>query len=133
MDPYAPDAIAARSLELHQLIARKLRADPALLDLVRANLEQREAPAHFAAYRQAWREAVEGGLAATLAVALDPSERGATMRSRTPLGCVLSEEERARFCEDWWARRPPLADRPAFLDRIDEDAPIPPHFTLARD
>lgn len=133
MDPYEPDAIAERGLELHRLIARKLQANPALLGLVRANLASRDAPAHSSAYRQAWREAVDAGLAATLAAALDPSERGATMRSCTPLGCVLTDEERARFFEDWWTRRKPMADTPAFLDRIDENAPLPPHFTLPRD
>lgn len=86
----------ARALALHQAAVGKLRADPALLDRARQTLERRlktESP-NSKPYRDMWRQAMDQGLEAVVAHALDESEHGATMRRRSPLEVLLDEEQR---------------------------------------
>lgn len=86
----------ARSLALHQAAVGKLRAHPELLDRARQTLErwrETESP-NSKPYRAMWRQAMDQGLEAVVALALDESEHGATMCRCSPLAVLLDEEER---------------------------------------
>ena len=92
-----------RSLALHELVADKIRADPALLERARENL-RRWRPTMSAGslpYLDEWERLVGAGLEACLAVATEDSERATALRQSTPFGGVLTNVERNRFFRDW--------------------------------
>ena len=98
-----PQLIDQRSLELHQLIAAKLREHSERLEGVRQTLARWKiivAP-NSQPYIAEWQRLVDAGLEATLAVALEDSEHAATLRSYSPFGSVLSPKERFAFYEQW--------------------------------
>jgi len=91
---------------MHRLIAERLRRDPALLARVRATL-LRWSPQVSERTRPAlaqWLAAVERGLDATLALATEDSERGATLRQSSPFVGILTPRERFQFLREWKAR-----------------------------
>ena len=100
-----PQLLDRRSLELHQLIARRLREHPERLERVRETLarwktivDPRSQP-----YVAEWQRLVDAGMDAALSVAVEDSERAAALRQCTPLGGVLSPRERWAFFKQWSA------------------------------
>jgi hypothetical protein len=96
--------IDARSLELHRLIADKIRADPALFERARATLmrfrrmvDERSQP-----YLVAWERIFAQGMEATLALATEDSEWAAAMRQSAPFAGILTNQERWAFFQNWW-------------------------------
>jgi len=87
--------IDRRSIALHRAIAEKLRADPALLDIARQNLDRwslqqgRSQP-----YWDAWRELLNLPLEDLLTRMVEDSERMTAMRQATPFAGILSPAER---------------------------------------
>lgn len=92
-----------RSLELHQLIAARLREHPERLDRVRQTLARwriivgpRSQP-----YVVEWQRLVDAGLEAALAKAVEDSEHATALRQCSPFGSVLTPKERFAFFKQW--------------------------------
>ncbi len=94
--------IDQRSLALHRAIADKLRADPALIEVARENLDRwsRE-NSRSQPYWDAWRELLSRPLEDLLGSMVEESERMTALRQATPFAGILSPAERwtiyARF------------------------------------
>lgn len=93
--------IEARSLAMHCLIARKIAADPALLDVARRNLE-----AWLARYGDSppraleeWRELMGRPWVEIAALITDPGESATRLRQSSPFAGVLTAAERKRVYE----------------------------------
>jgi len=94
-----------RSLELHQLIAQRLRERPERLERVRQTLARWKtivAP-NAQPYVAEWQRLVNADMDTLLAVVVEDSERAAALRQSTPLGVVLTPQERAAFFKQWSA------------------------------
>src|ERR1017187_3643387 len=93
--PRGHQRIDQRSLALHRAIAAKLRANPALLEIARENLdkwtlmESRSQP-----YWDAWREILSRPLPEILDLLGQESERMTALRQATPFAGVLEPAER---------------------------------------
>jgi hypothetical protein len=102
-----PQKLDQRSLELHRLIARKLRDHPELFPLVEQTLlrwkgmvSPRTLP-----YVERWSEIVSQGLDATLEMATADSEEARALRQSAPFAGILSHKERFEFFRNWrWDR-----------------------------
>jgi hypothetical protein len=91
-----------RSLELHRAIAGKLRADPALIQAARDNLDRWSlANGRSQPNWDAWREILNRPLEEVLSLLVEESERMAALRQGTPFEGILTPVERwaiyARF------------------------------------
>lgn len=95
--------IDLRSLDLHRLIAAKIRADPGLFEKARATLarHRRIVGANCQPYLLEWERVFSEGMEATLALATEDSERGAAMRQSAPFAGILSNKERWTFLRNW--------------------------------
>jgi hypothetical protein len=91
----------AKSLALHVLAARRITADPRLLERARATLERwlerygERPPAALAE----WRDLLEQPWPVVAARATELSEDGARLRQSSPLATLLSEAVRRRVHE----------------------------------
>lgn len=88
----------ARSLALHVLAARRIAADPRLLERARATLArwlERYANRPPAALRE-WQELLQRPWPEVAARATELSEDAARLRQSSPLATLLSETERRR-------------------------------------
>ena len=98
--------IDARSLELHRLIAAKVRRDPALLDRVRLTLQRSRDPGNPSRaepYLSEWERLMAEGLEQVLAAAVEESERAEALRQCSPFAGILSPTERFAFLKAWAA------------------------------
>lgn len=96
--------IDARSLELHRVVAAKVRRDPALLDRVRRTLERWRDPgdrSRSEPYLAEWDRLLALGLEPVLAAAVEESERAAALRQCSPFAGVLTAAERFAFLKAW--------------------------------
>lgn len=84
-----------RSLELHRLVAERLRRDPALLEPARSRvrlwLRDATVSRHWA---EAWAALLARPLPDILAVLVDPGQRARDLRQSSPFAGVLSPRER---------------------------------------
>jgi len=95
----------ARSLALHCLIARKIAADPRLLDVARRNLAAWAArygdrPPRALAE---WRTVLARPWPEIAALITDPGERAARLRQSSPFAGVLTDAERQSVYEAFGA------------------------------
>ena len=91
--------IDQRSLALHQLVAAKVRRDPALLDKAKQILQHWRpsvSPRTYV-YLDEWQRLIDQGPDACLAVAVEDSEHAAALRQASPLSCLLKPRERFQF------------------------------------
>jgi len=97
--------IEARSLAMHCLIARKIAADPALLDLARRNLATWRARYGASPPRalEEWREILGRPWPEIAALMTDPGETAARLRQSSPFAGVLTQRERRRVYEAFGA------------------------------
>ena len=87
--------IDLRSLALHRAIAEKLRANPALLDIARENLDRwSRASGRSQPYWDAWREILNRSLEEVLELLVEDSETMTDLRQATPFAGVLEPAER---------------------------------------
>ena len=87
--------IDRRSLALHRVIANKLQAHPALLEIARENLARWSAStSRSQPYWDAWREILDRPLPEVLTLLEEDSERMDAMRQATPFAGVLEPAER---------------------------------------
>jgi hypothetical protein len=95
------------SLAAHRLVVQRLREQPDRLTEALAVLarwrEVAGGPSHSDRYWDEWDRALRQGIDAVERTALDPSSRGATMRSVSPLGRFISASERSALLRE--ARR----------------------------
>ena len=92
-----------RSLELHQLAADRIRHNPALMERVisvLARWEQTVSPDALSLLRE-WRELIDQGIEACLSVATADTEKGAQLRQSSPIGFVLTLQERRSVRKRW--------------------------------
>lgn len=102
-----PEMLDRRSLELHRLIARKLRDKPELFPLVEQNLlrwknsaSQRNIP-----YIDRWLQIVSQGMDAALDMATADTEEARALRQSSPFAGILTHKERFEFFRNWrWGR-----------------------------
>ncbi|MBI3044226.1 MAG: hypothetical protein HYY78_15505 [Betaproteobacteria bacterium] len=93
--------IEARSLAMHCLIARKIAADPALLDVARRNLGTwiarygNEPPRAL----EEWRAILARPWPEIAALITDPGESATRLRQSSPFAGVLTKSERRRVYE----------------------------------
>jgi hypothetical protein len=93
--------IEARSLAMHCLIARKIAADPRLLDVARRNLAAWAARYGDNVPRALleWRDVLDRPWPEIAALITDPGEPATRMRQSTPFAGVLTAAERRRVYE----------------------------------
>ena len=103
------EVIDERSIELHGVIARELRADPAKLDLVVAWIQRfLDDPERGEDSKDALREwlgIIRQGLPAVLGAIADRSEEGQRLRQSTPFAVLMPQDERARIFAKYEALR----------------------------
>jgi hypothetical protein len=89
-----------RSLALHQLVARKVVADPALLDRARANLrgwqESHGSPSLALAE---WEQILSSPVDQVVKFLVERSERATRLRQSSPFTGILTEAERLAVYE----------------------------------
>lgn len=92
-----------RSRALHQLIAEKIRKDPALFENMRSTLDRwrKTVCANSQPYLEEWQRLVDLGIEECLAVATEDSEQANAMRQASPFCGILSNEERWEFLLEW--------------------------------
>jgi hypothetical protein len=90
--------IEARSLAMHCLIARKIAADPALLDVARRNLRTWSTRYGDGLPRalEEWRAILERPWPEIAVIMTDAGETGARLRQSSPFAGVLTAAERRR-------------------------------------
>ena len=95
--------IDRRSLDMHKLVAQKIRLQPELFDRVKSLIERRLASIgpNERPYWMAWRVLTEQDMEAALRVAEDASVRSAAMRQASPFSGILSHKERFVFLKNW--------------------------------
>lgn len=99
----SPQALDARSLALHGLVADRLERDPDLLQMAQRTLagwRQRVSP-HSQPYLAQWEALLQQGLGACVAVLRDPSEAAHALRLCSPFAGALPAKERWAFLRDW--------------------------------
>jgi predicted NAD/FAD-dependent oxidoreductase len=87
--------IGQRSLAMHRAIADKLRANPALIEIARANLKHWSlAQPRSKTYWDAWAEILSRPLPEILDVLVEESEKMNALRQTSPFAGVLEPAER---------------------------------------
>lgn len=92
-----------RSLQLHRLIADKLRREPHRFAQITATLAHWQATVdpRSQPYVQRWQELARQGLEACLDAATQPTEQGQALRQASPFAGVLTHKERFAFFRQW--------------------------------
>lgn len=95
--------IDARSLDLHRLIATKIRRDPGRFEVAKATLARWRTTvcASSQPYLAEWERLMNLGMEACLDFAGEESEWATAMRQSSPLACVLTNQERFAFLKKW--------------------------------
>lgn len=89
------ELVEQRSLALHQEVARRILADPGLIDRVRARVEQWAASGSVhQRWIEAWREILARSPAGIAAAITDPDETGAEIRQCSPFAGVVDAATR---------------------------------------
>ena len=98
--------IDERSLAFHRLVAGKLRADPTLLDLARANLDRWEVTAspRVRPVFAEWRALLDAPLDDLLAVLTGEDERATRLRQSSPFAGALTSGERFAILREFQTR-----------------------------
>ena len=94
-----------RSIALHQLVAEKVRAAPALLDKARANVRRwQEANEGPSPALTEWAQILRSPANDVLALLTERSPRATRLRQSSPFAGILTEEERRAVYESYSAR-----------------------------
>jgi hypothetical protein len=105
------EVIDERSYEMHQVVARILRADPSKLELVVAWIEKFLADPDFSIHSKdaltEWLDLIKArGLAGVLEVLDDRGEEACRMRQSSPFAVLMPQDERLRILRRYEALRP---------------------------
>ena len=100
------EEIDERSLALHQLIAEKIRHEPALLAKVETTLARWRSTVCSAPqpYLAEWSQLVSSGVGASLKMATEDTEHARALRQCSPFTGILSNQERFTFLKTWRGR-----------------------------
>jgi len=92
-----------RSLQLHRLIADKLRREPQRFGQVLATLEHWRAAVDPRAqpYVERWQAMARQGLDACLQAATEDTDQGRALRQASPFAGILTHKERFAFFRQW--------------------------------
>ena len=94
-----------RSLALHRLVARKLLADPELLDKARTNLHRWQvSQGHRSLALAEWERILGSPVDHVARFLVERSERAARLRQSSPFTGILTEAERLAVYESHSAR-----------------------------
>ena len=107
MEPLYSDhaRLEERSLAMHRLIARKLRADPTLIDIARENVRRwKRIDGLSKAPLSEWEQILDGGAAVVARFLEERSERAARLRQSSPFPGILTDTERRTIYESYSAR-----------------------------
>lgn len=103
------EVIEERSRELHGVVARELRADPARLGRVAEWIERFLADPDYSAQAKdalaEWKSIIDQGLPKVLAALEDDSENGRRLRQSSPFAVIMPQDERMEIFEKYEARR----------------------------
>ena len=97
MEPVYSDhsRLDERSLAMHQLIAAKVQADPALLDRARQNVRRWQASDGSPKLALAeWEQILDGPINQVAQFLAERSERATRLRQSSPFAGILTEAER---------------------------------------
>lgn len=96
----------ARSLELHRLVAERLRQEPRLVERAKERVRRwLDEGSVSSTWAHAWRQALEGPLDQLLALIVDPGQRARDLRQTSPFAGFL--DPRVRW-EAWRGVRRPV-------------------------
>lgn len=98
--------IDERSLAFDRLTARKLAADPSLVEKARDNVNRwlkTSSPRNRKVLLE-WQEILSRPIDQIIGVLLDESEEGKRLRQSSPFAGVLSQEERMAILKDFQSR-----------------------------
>lgn len=107
MEPIYSDhtRLDERSLALHQLVAKKLLADPRLLDRARANVRRwQESNGSPSLALAEWEQILTGPAEEIARLLVERSEAATRLRQSTPFTGILTEPERLAIYESYSAR-----------------------------
>jgi hypothetical protein len=107
MEPVYSDhsRLDERSLAMHQLIAAKVQADPALLDKARENVRRWQADEGSAKLALAeWEQILSGSVNQVVQFLAECSERATRLRQSSPFAGILTEAERRAIYESYSTR-----------------------------
>jgi hypothetical protein len=94
-----------RSLAMHQLIAGKVQADPALLDKARENVRRwQEANGTASPALAEWAQILAAPVSQIVALLAERSERATRLRQSSPFAGILTQAERRAIYESYSAR-----------------------------
>jgi len=107
MAPFLSDhrRLDERSLALHQLVAQKVQAVPALLDKARENMRrwQEASGSPSLAYAE-WEQILSAPVDEVAAFLAERSERATRLRQSSPFAGILTEAERRAIYESYSTR-----------------------------
>jgi hypothetical protein len=90
-----------RSLEMHRLIAKKLEANPSLVERARSNISRwKSLRGETPAYSE-WEDILSSGNERILRALTGEDQESARLRSSTPFTGILSETERKEIYARW--------------------------------
>jgi hypothetical protein len=94
-----------RSLAMHQLIAKKVQADPALLNKARENLRRwQEIDGSPMPALTEWEQLLSSPVAQVTQFLSEQSERATRLRQSSPFAGILTEAERRSIYESYSTR-----------------------------
>jgi hypothetical protein len=94
-----------RSLAMHQLIAAKVQADPALLDKARENVRRwQESDGSPKLALAEWEQILSGPVNQVAQFLAERSERATRLRQSSPFAGILTEAERRAIYESYSTR-----------------------------
>jgi len=107
MEPLSSDhsRLDERSLALHQLVAEKVQASPALLDKARENVRRwQEASGSVSPALAEWAQILASPTSRVVALLTERSERAIRLRQSSPFAGILTGDERRAVYESYSVR-----------------------------
>ena len=99
--PVNHDLAEARSLEIHRLVAERVREDPRLVRAALRRVEVWLADGKMSTtYADSWKELLEGPLERLIELLRDPGEKAKELRQCTPFVGVIDQQTRLRIWRD---------------------------------
>ena len=99
--PVNHDLAEARSLEIHRLVAERVREDPRLVGAALRRVEAWRADGKMSTpYADSWKELLGGPLERLIEVLRDPGEKAKELRQCTPFVGVIDQQTRLRIWRD---------------------------------
>lgn len=92
-----------RSLEIHRLVVARIEKDPRLFEHVKDTIARWRGTVseHSQPYLVEWQRVADRSMRECLDLAVEDSERAATLRKSSPFAGILPETERLAFLNSW--------------------------------